>query len=444
MTEETLLFLEKKDYKGLRDYLSQFNPADIAILLSEIPEENLILVFRLLPKELAAETFVEMDADEQAFLLKAFSDKEIRDVVEELYIDDTVDIIEEMPANVVRRILANTDSEMRAQINEILHYPKDSAGSIMTTEFVDLNKDMTVAAAFEKIRRVGVDKETIYTCYVIDSNRHLLGMISVKTLLLANMKNLIGDIMETNVISVSTLQDKEEVGENFIKYGFLALPVVDNENRLVGIVTIDDAIDVIQDENTEDIEKMAAITPTDKTYMKTGIFETWLKRIPWLLLLMISATFTGGIITSFENALAAQITLTAFIPMLMDTGGNAGSQASVSIIRGLALNEIEFKNIFAIWRKEIVVAILCGVTLAAANFVKILLIDRVEIAVAAVVCLTLLITIVIAKFVGCTLPILAKRLGFDPAVMASPFITTIVDALSLIVYFNIATALLDM
>ena len=349
-----------------------------------------------------------------------------------------------MPANVVRRILANTDSEMRAQINEILHYPKDSAGSIMTTEFVDLNKDMTVAAAFEKIRRVGVDKETIYTCYVIDSNRHLLGMISVKTLLLANMKNLIGDIMETNVISVSTLQDKEEVGENFIKYGFLALPVVDNENRLVGIVTIDDAIDVIQDENTEDIEKMAAITPTDKTYMKTGIFETWLKRIPWLLLLMISATFTGGIITSFENALAAQITLTAFIPMLMDTGGNAGSQASVSIIRGLALNEIEFKNIFAIWRKEIVVAILCGVTLAAANFVKILLIDRVEIAVAAVVCLTLLITIVIAKFVGCTLPILAKRLGFDPAVMASPFITTIVDALSLIVYFNIATALLDM
>ena len=444
MTEETLLFLEKKDYKGLRDYLSQFNPADIAILLSEIPEENLILVFRLLPKELAAETFVEMDADEQAFLLKAFSDKEIRDVVEELYIDDTVDIIEEMPANVVRRILANTDSEMRAQINEILHYPKDSAGSIMTTEFVDLNKDMTVAAAFEKIRRGGVDKETIYTCYVIDSNRHLLGMISVKTLLLANMKNLIGDIMETNVISVSTLQDKEEVGENFIKYGFLALPVVDNENRLVGIVTIDDAIDVIQDENTEDIEKMAAITPTDKTYMKTGIFETWLKRIPWLLLLMISATFTGGIITSFENALAAQITLTAFIPMLMDTGGNAGSQASVSIIRGLALNEIEFKNIFAIWRKEIVVAILCGVTLAAANFVKILLIDRVEIAVAAVVCLTLLITIVIAKFVGCTLPILAKRLGFDPAVMASPFITTIVDALSLIVYFNIATALLDM
>ncbi len=444
MTEETLLFLEKKDYKGLREYLSQFNPADIAILLSEIPEESLILVFRLLPKELAAETFVEMDADEQAFLLKAFSDKEIRDVVEELYVDDTVDIIEEMPANVVRRILANTDSEMRAQINDILHYPKDSAGSIMTTEFVDLHKDMTVAAAFEKIRRVGVDKETIYTCYVIDSNRHLLGLITVKKLLLTNMKSLIGDIMETNVISVSTLQDKEEVGENFIKYGFLALPVVDNENRLVGIVTIDDAIDVIQEENTEDIEKMAAITPTDKTYMKTGVFETWLKRIPWLLILMISATFTGAIITSFENALATQIVLTAFIPMLMDTGGNAGSQASVSIIRGLALNEIEFKNIFSIWRKELLVALLCGITLAAANFVKILLIDRVELLVAAVVCLTLLVTVIIAKFVGCTLPILAKRLGFDPAVMASPFITTIVDALSLLVYFNIASAFLKM
>ena len=444
MTEETLLFLEKKDFKGLREYLSGFNPADIAILLSEIPEESLTLVFRLLPKELAAETFVEMDSDEQEFLLKAFSDKEIKEVLDELYIDDTVDIIEEMPANVVRRILANTDSEMRAQINEILHYPKDSAGSIMTTEFVDLQKDMTVAAAFEKIRRVGVDKETIYTCYVIDKNRHLLGLISVKTLLLANMKSIIGDIMETNVISVSTMQDKEEVGENFIKYGFLALPVVDNENRLVGIVTIDDAIDVIQEENTEDIEKMAAITPTDKTYMKTGIFETWLKRIPWLLLLMISATFTGKIITSFENALAAQVALTAFIPMLMDTGGNAGSQASVSIIRGLALNEIEFRDIFKIWGKEIVVAVLCGITLAAANFVKILLIDRVEMAVAAVVCITLLATITIAKFVGCTLPILAKRLGFDPAVMASPFITTIVDALSLLVYFNIATAMLHM
>ena len=444
MTEETLLFLEKKDFKGLREYLSSFNPADIAILLSEIPEESLTVVFRLLPKELAAETFVEMDTDEQEFLLKAFSDKEIKEVIDELYVDDTVDIIEEMPANVVRRILANTSSEMRAQINEILNYPKESAGSIMTTEFVDLQKDMTVAAAFEKIRRVGVDKETIYTCYVIDKNRHLLGLISVKTLLLTSMKSIIGDIMETNVISVSTLQDKEEVGENFIKYGFLAMPVVDNENRLVGIVTIDDAIDVIQEENTEDIEKMAAITPSDKTYMKTGVFETWLKRIPWLLLLMISATFTGGIITSFEQALASQITLTAFIPMLMDTGGNAGSQASVSIIRGLALNEIEFRDIFKIWRKEICVAFLCGVTLAAANFIKILLIDRVEIMVAAVVCITLLVTVTIAKFVGCTLPVLAKRIGFDPAVMASPFITTIVDALSLLVYFNIATAMLNM
>ncbi|MBQ2720958.1 MAG: magnesium transporter, partial [Clostridia bacterium] len=291
-------------------------------------------------------------------------------------------------------------------------------------------------------RRVGVDKETIYTCYVIDENRHLIGLISVKTLLLSSMRSKIEDIMETNIISVSTLQDREEVGDDFVKYGFLAMPVVDNENRLVGIVTIDDAIDVIQEENTEDIEKMAAITPTDKTYMKTGIFETWIKRIPWLLLLMISAAFTGKIITIFEDALAAQIALTAFIPMLMDSGGNAGSQASVSIIRGLALNEIEFKNIFAIWRKEFVVSILCGITLAAANFVKILLIDRVSLTVAAVVCITLFVTIIIAKLVGCTLPILAKKIGFDPAVMASPFITTIVDALSLLVYFNIASALL--
>jgi magnesium transporter len=446
MTEETLLFLEKKDFKGLREYLSSFNPADIAILLSEIPEESLTVVFRLLPKELAAETFVEMDSDEQEFLLKAFSDKEIKEVIDELYVDDTVDIIEEMPANVVRRILANTDSEMRAQINEILNYPKDSAGSIMTTEFVDLQKDMTVAAAFEKIRRVGVDKETIYTCYVIDKNRHLLGLISVKTLLLTSMKSIIGDIMETNVISVSTLQDKEEVGEKFTKYGFLALPVVDNENRLVGIFTIDDALGVIQEENTEDIEKMAAITPTDKTYMKTGILETWFKRIPWLLLLMISATFTGRIITSFEEALAANIALSAFIPMLMDTGGNAGSQASVSIIRGLALNEIEFRDIFKIWVKELVVALLCGLVLGAANFGKIMLLGETggDVATAAVVCLTLVVTIIIAKFVGCTLPLLAKRIGFDPAVMASPFITTIVDALSLLVYFNIATAMLHM
>lgn len=446
MTEETLLFLEKKDFKGLREYLSNFNPADIAILLSEIPEESLTVVFRLLPKELAAETFVEMDSEEQEFLLKAFSDKEIKEVIDELYVDDTVDIIEEMPANVVRRILANTDSEMRAQINEILNYPKDSAGSIMTTEFVDLQKDMTVAAAFEKIRRVGIDKETIYTCYVIDKNRHLLGLISVKTLLLTSMKSIIGDIMETNVISVSTLQDKEEVGEKFTKYGFLALPVVDNENRLVGIVTIDDAIDVIQEENTEDIEKMAAITPTDKTYMKTGILETWFKRIPWLLILMISATFTGRIITSFENALAANVALSAFIPMLMDTGGNAGSQASVSIIRGLALNEIEFRDIFKIWAKELVVALLCGLVLGAANFGKIMLLNetRGDVATAAVVCITLVVTILIAKFVGCTLPLLAKRIGFDPAVMASPFITTIVDALSLLVYFNIATSMLNM
>jgi len=444
MTEQALLFLENKDFRGLRGMLCDMNPADIAQLLEELPEEYLTLVFRILPKELAAETFVEMDGEEQAFLLKAFSDKEIKDVLDELYVDDTVDIIEEMPANVVKRILKNTDAETRNQINDILHYPKDSAGSIMTTEFADLKSEMTVGAAFERLRRIGVDSETIYTCYVIDDNRKLLGLITVKDLLLASNKSVIGDIMETNVISAKTLDDKEMVAETFRKYGFLALPVVDNENRLVGIVTFDDAIDVIQEENTEDIEKMAAITPTDKSYMKTGVFETYIKRIPWLLILMISAAFTGKIITSFQEALAAQVVLTAFIPMLMDTGGNAGGQASVTIIRGLALNEIAMRDIFAIWWKEIRVSVLCGVTLAVCNFAKILLFDRLSLTVAFVICLTLVATVVMAKLVGCTLPILAKRVGFDPAVMASPFITTIVDALSLIVYFNIATALLHL
>ena len=444
MAEEIAELLEKKDIPKLKQVLTPMNPADIAVIFREVDEAKLPFLYRILPKELAAEVFVEMDGDQQELLIRAFSDRELHEMLDELYMDDTVDLIEEMPANVVTRILRNCDAKTRQTINEILKYPKDSAGALMTIEFVSLIEGMTVEQAFERIKRTGVDKETIYTCYVTDRSRKLKGVVTAKDLMLADSGTVIDDIMETNVISVSTMQDKEEVGENFIKYGFLALPVVDNENRLVGIVTIDDAIDVIQEENTEDIEKMAAITPTDKTYMKTGIFETWLKRIPWLLLLMISATFTGKIITSFENALAAQVALTAFIPMLMDTGGNAGSQASVSIIRGLALNEIEFRDIFKIWGKEIVVAVLCGITLAAANFVKILLIDRVEMAVAAVVCITLLATITIAKFVGCTLPILAKRLGFDPAVMASPFITTIVDALSLLVYFNIATAMLHM
>ena len=375
-------------------------------------------------------------------LVEAFSDKELHDVVNELYVDDAADMIEEMPANLVKRILRHTDAETRVLINQILNYPKDSAGSIMTMEYVDLKRGMTVEEAFDRIRAIGVEKETVYTCYVTDSRRKLKGIVTVKDLLLAPKNELIRNIMETNIIYVSTHTDKEEVASLFGKYDFLAVPVVDNEERLVGIVTVDDAIDVIQDEATEDIEMMAAITPTDKPYMKTGVFATWKKRIPWLLLLMISATFTGSIITSFEDALSASIVLTGFIPMLMDTGGNAGSQASVSIIRGLSLGEIEYKDIGRILWKEARVAFLCGVSLAAANFVKLLLIDRVTIPVAIVVCSTLVVTVLAAKLVGCSLPVLAKRIGFDPAVMASPFITTIVDALSLLIYFRIACAVL--
>ena len=440
--DKILELLENKDFPQLGNLLKDMNPADVAELIEDLPREKMALVFRLLPKELAADAFAYMNPDEQTVLVEAFSDKELHDVVNELYVDDAADMIEEMPANLVKRILRHTDAETRVLINQILNYPKDSAGSIMTMEYVDLKRGMTVEEAFDRIRAIGVEKETVYTCYVTDSRRKLKGIVTVKDLLLAPKNELIRNIMETNIIYVSTHTDKEEVASLFGKYDFLAVPVVDNEERLVGIVTVDDAIDVIQDEATEDIEMMAAITPTDKPYMKTGVFATWKKRIPWLLLLMISATFTGSIITSFEDALSASIVLTGFIPMLMDTGGNAGSQASVSIIRGLSLGEIEYKDVGRILWKEARVAFLCGVSLAAANFVKLLLIDRVTIPVAIVVCSTLVVTVLAAKLVGCSLPVLAKRIGFDPAVMASPFITTIVDALSLLIYFRIACAVL--
>ena len=442
MLDKILELLENKDFPQLGNLLKDMNPADVAELFEDLPREKMALVCRLLPKELAADAFAYMNPDEQTVLVEAFSDKELHDVVNELYVDDAADMIEEMPANLVKRILRHTDAETRVLINQILNYPKDSAGSIMTMEYVDLKRGMTVEEAFDRIRAIGVEKETVYTCYVTDSRRKLKGIVTVKDLLLAPKNELIRNIMETNIIYVSTHTDKEEVASLFGKYDFLAVPVVDNEERLVGIVTVDDAIDVIQDEATEDIEMMAAITPTDKPYMKTGVFATWKKRIPWLLLLMISATFTGSIITSFEDALSASIVLTGFIPMLMDTGGNAGSQASVSIIRGLSLGEIEYKDIGRILWKEARVAFLCGVSLAAANFVKLLLVDRVTIPVAIVVCSTLVVTVLAAKLVGCSLPVLAKRIGFDPAVMASPFITTIVDALSLLIYFRIACAVL--
>lgn len=433
--------LEQKKYSTVRDILLEMRPADIANMFEELDKRQISLLFRLLPKEQAAETFVELEADNQEALIKAFSDNELKEVLDELYLDDTVDIIEEMPANVVRRILVNTDEDTRKMINEILKYPRDSAGSIMTVEYVNLKESMTVADAFQTIRRTGIDKETIYSCYVTDQNRYLKGIVSAKDLLLSESDALISEIMDDDVISVFTTDDKEEVAQKFQLYDLLAMPVVDHENRLVGIITVDDAIDVMEQEATEDIEMMAAITPTDKPYLKTGVLETWWKRIPWLLLLMISATFTSIIINHFDTALAT-LGLAAFMPMLMDTGGNAGSQASVTIIRGLSLGEIEMRDILRIIWKEFRVALLCGITMAAATFGKIMLIDRPGTATALVVSTTLIATIITAKLVGCTLPVLAKRIGFDPAVMASPFITTIVDALSLMIYFNIATAIL--
>ena len=448
--ESTLqALLADKKYATIRDILITMNPSDIASVFDELEEERLPLLFRLLPKELAAETFVEMDPDAQELLIRGFSDSELREVLDELYVDDAVDIVEEMPANVVRRILSQADPQMRKEINEILRYPENSAGSIMTTEYVSLRPGMTVEESILRIRRTGVDKETIYTCYVT-RDRTLVGLVTVKDLLLAQDDDtLIQDIMETNVISVNTLTDQEEVAQMFSKYNFLALPVVDTENRMVGIVTFDDAMDVMEDEFTEDMEIMAAMTPSDKTYLRSTVFDLFRHRIPWLMLLMVSATFTGMIITGFEDALAAQVVLTAFIPMLMDTGGNSGSQSSVTIIRALSLDEIEFSDLFRILWKEIRTAVLCGVTLSAACFAKIMLIDRLLMGntdvtwlVALVVCITMALTVLVAKMVGCSLPLLAKKLKLDPAVMASPFITTIVDALSLLLYFGVASALL--
>lgn len=444
LRDTMLKLLENKSYSTLKDILNTMNAADISILFEELPSDRLPLLFRLLPKEVAADTFVEMESDAQEMLIHGFSDYELREIIDELYLDDAVDIVEEMPANVVKRILLNTDPNTRKTINELLKYPDDSAGSLMTIEYVSLRINMTVEDAIKRIRRTGIDKETIYTCYVTTDDRKLLGIVTAKSLLLADEDTPISDIMETHIITAKTLDDKEDVANKFNKYDLIALPVVDDENRLVGIVTFDDAIDVLQDEATEDIEKMAAITPTDKPYFKTNIFETFKSRIPWLLLLMVSATFTGKIISSFEDALATQIVLTAFIPMLMDTGGNSGGQASVTIIRGLSLGDIEFRDIFKVLWKEFRVATLCGLTLSICNFGKIIIFDGIAIEIAFVICITLLITVIIAKLIGCSLPIFAQKIGFDPAVMASPFITTIVDAISLLVYFRIASIMLSL
>ena len=452
--EKILERIAAKQYALLRDELNEENPIDISELLSEIPEDSLPVVFRLLAKELAAETFVEMDSESQELLIHSFSDNELRSVTEELFSDDIVDILEEMPANLVRRILATATSETRASINTLLRYSPDSAGGIMTLEYVRLLPTMTVSQAFERIKRTGVDKETIYTCYVTDAERHLIGVVTVKDMLLSEPESVILDIMETNVIFTYTDADKESAAKIFVDYGFLALPVVDKENRLVGIVTYDDAIDIISEESEEDMQIMAAITPSDTPYLKTSVFSIWKARIPWLLLLMISSTFTGLIITSFEDALAASVALTAFIPMLMGTGGNSGSQSSVTVIRSLSLEELEFSDLFRVVWKEVRVSFFCAIALAVANFVKMILVDmllikgnaltfnREGLLVALVVCLALAVTVICAKIIGAVLPILAKKLGFDPAVMANPFITTIVDALSLLVYFFFAKTII--
>ena len=441
--------LEDKKYATLRDILATMNPSDIAGIFACLEDKQIPLLFRLLPKELAAETFVEMETEAQELLIRGFSDNELKEILDELYADDAADLVEEMPANVVKRILKQADPEMRNTINQLLRYSENSAGSIMTTEYVSLRPNMTVEEAILRIRRQGVDKETIYTCYVTEG-RVLVGLVTVKDLLLCSDDDtLIQDIMITNLIAISTSTDKEEAARMLSKYHFLALPVVDGENRMVGIVTFDDAMDVMEEEATEDMELMSAMTPPEKTYLRSTPLDLFRNRVPWLMLLMVSATFTGLIITAFEGALAAQVALTAFIPMLMGTGGNSGSQSSVTVIRALSLDELQLRDIGRVLWKELQTSILCGVALGVVCFVKILLVDRllmgnsdITLMVDAVVCFALCVTVIIAKLVGCALPMAAKKLKMDPAVMASPFISTIVDALSLLVYFLFAKALL--
>ena len=445
-----LSMLEGKKYATLRDILSTMNPNDVAGLFDGLEEKQIPLMYRLLPKELAAETFVEMEPEAQELLIRGFSDNELKEVLDELYVDDAADLVEEMPANVVKRILKAADPEMRKSINQILRYPDYSAGSLMTTEFVSLRPHMTVEEAILRIRRQGVDKETIYTCYVLAQDRKLLGLVTVKDLLLAEDDEMtIEELMITNMIFVNTMTDQEEVAKMLSKYNFLAMPVVDGEGRMVGIVTFDDALDVLEEEATEDMELMGGMTPSEKPYLRSSAFELFKNRIPWLMLMMVSATFTGLIMTAFEDALAAQSALSAFIPMLMGTGGNSGSQSSVTVIRGLSLNELDFSDIGTILWKEIRTAVMCGIALAVVCFGKIWLVDHmlmgnenITLMVDLVVCCALCVTVVVAKIVGCLLPMAAKAVKLDPAVMASPFISTIVDALSLLVYFLFAKTLL--
>ncbi len=442
MRDQLIELLETKQYSKLRHEVADMNEADIAAVMDSMEDEESLKMFRILPKDLAADVFPMLEVDDQKYIIMQLSQKEASNIIDNLMADDATDLLEEMPANVVKKILANASPEQRKDINHLLQYPDDSAGSVMTVEFVDLREDMTVQDAIDRIRKIGLDSETINVCYVLDNKRVLKGTVALRYLLIMPQDAMIGKIMNENVISVTTMTDQEEAAQLMQKYDFTVMPVVDKENRMVGIITIDDVVDIMQEEATEDIEKMAAIIPSEKPYLKTGIFETFRKRIPWLLLLMISATFTGAIITSYENALAKYVVLTAYIPMLMDTGGNAGSQASVSIIRGLSLQEIKFRDLFRVVWKEIRVALCCGVTLAVVNFFKLLLLDRISAEIALIVCLTLVCVVLFSKTIGAILPMVTDRMGFDPAVMASPLITTIVDAVSLSIYFALATHIL--
>lgn len=445
--EYALELLENKKFVQLKGELQEMNPADIAVFVEELKEtaefdeKKLILLYRILPKETAAEAFTYMDSDTQMTLINAFSDKELRYVIDELYLDDTVDIIEEMPANVVSRILKNTDSDTRKQINQLLNYPKDSAGSVMTTEFVYLHRDLTVGEAFEQIRKIGLVKETVYTCYVISAHRRLVGIVTVLDMLVADSDTRIEDIMESNVISVKTHDDREEVAHTLSKYDFAAIPVVDNENRIVGIVTFDDAMDVLQEENTEDFAKMAAVVPAEDSYFKTSVWSHAKSRIPWLLILMLSATLTGWISSRFEAQIAVIPMLVSFMPMVMGTGGNCGSQSSTLIIRGMALEEIRLRDFFKVIFKEVRIALICAVVLAVVNGVRVYIVYK-DLSLAVVIALSLVGTVVIAKLVGAVLPMGAKALKLDPAIMATPLITTIVDSCSLLIYFTIATNIL--
>ncbi len=435
--------MEKRELKALKMRLGEMNEVDIAEFLETLPAAQLAVVFRLLPKELAAETFANLGSDEQEYIINSITDKEIAYIMDELFVDDAVDMMEELPANVVKRVMANANSETRALINQFLKYPDNSAGSIMTAEYVDLKRSMNVREAFEHIRKTGEDKETIYTCYVVDSDRKLLGVVTVKELLLADYDDNITDIMEDNVISVTTTDDQEHVSEICSKYDLITVPVVDLENRLVGIITVDDILDVIEQEATEDFEKMAAMTPSDKPYLKTGVLTLAKNRVLWLLLLMISATVTGNILMKFEEAFAVVPLLVALMPMLTDTGGNAGSQSSTMIIRGMAVGDIQPKDILKVLFKEVRVALIVGAVLAVANFIRVVLMYDDAVMVALVVSISLFLTVIIAKSIGCTLPILAKLCRLDPAIMASPIITTLVDCCALTVYFSIAVHLLD-